>query len=93
MVIEESVIFQPGVYNFFGKEGITVRGEQIEIDGNDCVFIGGQKKRNKEEEAPSSEFSYGYGDMADDSLGYRGTGFLLEDCKNVHLHNVTAKGF
>ena len=93
MVIEESVIFQPGVYNFFGKEGITVRGEQIEIDGNDCVFIGGQKKRNKEEEAYSSEFSYGYGDMADDSLGYRGTGFLLEDCKNVHLHNVTAKGF
>ena len=36
MVIRESVVFAPEVYNFFGKEGMTISGEGIEVDGR-CV--------------------------------------------------------
>lgn len=93
MVIRESVIFAPGVYNFFGKEGLTITGEGIEINGNGCVFIGGKPKAGKKDGAYSSEFSYGYGKMADDGRGYYGTGIHMENCQNVKLSNVCVRGF
>lgn len=93
MVIRESVVFAPGVYNFFGKEGLTISGEGIEVDGNGCVFIGGKPKAGKHDDSYSSEFSYGYGKMADDGLGYSGIGIHMENCRDVKLHNVCVRGF
>lgn len=93
MIIRESVVFAPGVYNFFGKEGLIISGEDIEIDGNHSVFIGGKPKKDKTKEAYSSEFSYGYGEMTDEGLGFGGIGIRMEGCRRVRLHNVCAKGF
>lgn len=93
MVIRESVVFAPGVYNFFGKEGLTISGEGIEINGNGCVFIGGKPKAGKRNDSYSGEFSYGYGEMADDGLGYFGIGIHMENCRDVKLYNVCVKGF
>lgn len=93
MVIRESVVFAPGVYNFFGKEGMTISGEGIEVDGNGCVFIGGKPKAGKHDDSYSSEFSYGYGKMADDGLGYSGIGIHMKNCRGVKLHNVCIRGF
>lgn len=80
MIIRESVVFAPGVYNFFGKEGLIISGEDIEIDGNHSVFIGGKPKKDKTKEAYSSEFSYGYGEMTDEGLGFGGIGIRMEGC-------------
>ncbi|MDY3917529.1 MAG: right-handed parallel beta-helix repeat-containing protein [Candidatus Limivivens sp.] len=93
MVIRESVVFAPGVYNFFGKEGLVISGEDIEIDGNGCVFIGGKPKKGKVDDSYSSEFSYGYGEMTDDGLGFFGIGIQMENCRKVRLHNVCVRGF
>lgn len=95
MIIRNSVSFRPGVYNFFGKEGIRVEGENIRIEGNGSVLIGGTPKEKAEEnrEDGQEDFSYGYGRMKDTHLGYYGTGFLLDGCRHVVLTGVSARGF
>lgn len=93
MVIRESVVFAPGVYNFFNQKGLVISGEDIEIDGNDCVFIGGKPKKGRKDDSYSSEFSYGYGEMTDDGLGYSGIAIHMENCRRVTLHRVSARGF
>lgn len=93
MVIRESVSFYPGVYNFFGKEGITVQGNHITIEGNGSVFIGGKPKTLTDKKQEQEDFSYGYQSMKEEGLGYFGTGICIVNSRNVILSGIIAKGF
>ncbi len=94
MIITEDVSFLPGVYNFFGKEGIRIEGSNITIEGNGAVFIGGKKKELYRDTSNKGEFSYGYSNKGkDDSLGYNGIGFYSNGTKNVAIKNLSAKNF
>jgi parallel beta-helix repeat protein len=93
MVITESVNLFPGVYNFYEKPGIKVKGNNIKINGNGCVILGGKPKKTGTDNLSPEEFSYGYGNMKDDSLGFYGIGMEFENCRNVELENVVIKGF
>lgn len=93
MVITESVTFLPGVYNFFDLNGLTVEGNDITIDGQNALFIGGQKKMNQISES-SEAFSYGYDKKSkNESLGYKGIGIQSTNTTGVILKNIACKGF
>lgn len=93
MIIRESVSFYPGVYNFFGKEGIIIQGDHITIEGNGSVLIGGKPKATTDKKQEQEDFSYGYRTMKETGLGYMGTGFYMKDSTYVTLQGVTVKGF
>lgn len=93
MVISESVSLFPGVYNFYEKPGIKVKGNNIKINGNGCVILGGKSKKAGTDNSSLEEFSYGYGNMKDDSLGFYEIGMEFENCCNIELENVVIKGF
>ncbi|MDF2674245.1 MAG: hypothetical protein K0R09_2513 [Clostridiales bacterium] len=94
MIINEDVSFLPGIYNFFEKEGIRIESNNITIEGNGAVFIGGKKKERLGDTSNKNEFSYGYTNKGkDDRLGYHGIGFYSIGTKNVTIKNLSAKNF
>lgn len=93
MVITESINLFPGVYNFYEKAGIKIDGNNIKINGNGCVFLGGKPQKTEIANSSPGEFAYGYVNMKDDSLGFNEVGIELENCNNVEIENIVTKGF
>lgn len=93
MVIDEDVIFIPGVYDFYMKEGIYVQGNNITIDANHAVFINGQPKDNDTNDETHLEFTYGEKETEAPSRGFFGTAIQSKNTVGVTIKNMTAKGF
>lgn len=93
MKLYEDVSFYPGVYNFFNQEGIQICASGITIHGNGCVFIGGKEKCDSSDDSTKQEFSYGYGNMIDQGLGYYGHGIHMEQVHDVTIENLQVRGF
>lgn len=93
MKIYEDVSFYPGVYNFFHQDGITICADDITIQGNGCVIIGGKEKEESRHDAHTAEFSYGYGAMLDEGLPYHGTGICMDNVHRVKLCDLQVRGF
>lgn len=94
MVITEDTTFLPGVYYFFEQEGITIGADNITLDGNGAVFIGGKRKDKNQESQNTEEFSYGYSRQGrDDSLGYHGIAVYSKNAQNVTIKNLGARNF
>lgn len=93
MKIYEDVSFLPGVYNFYGQKGITICASNITISGNGCVFIGGKDKSCSSDDSHKTEFSYGYGAMLDEGLGYHGIGIYMEHVHDVKIEHLQVRGF
>lgn len=93
MKLYEDTSFFPGVYNFFGNEGIEVCADDITIEGNGSVFIGGIEKRIQKDEQIAQEFSYGYDAMVDTGLGFYGMGIHIRNRKNVTIQGMQVRGF
>lgn len=93
--INESTSFLPGVYySFFGNKGIIIENcEDIVIDANFSVLIGGKPVEDNQSNSNKDEFSYGYGEMKNGNLGYYDVAVTMKNCKNVTLKNLIAKGF
>ncbi len=76
-VIDQSVVFAPGVYDFTGQEGLVVTADNIRIDGNGAQIRGG---------GPMA----GAGDAAG---RYFGTGLKMEGRVDVQVRNLSLSGF
>lgn len=93
MVITQNVSFMPGVYDFYNKPGITVAADDITINGNGAVLIGGKEKGEKQADTDKDEFAYGYKQMKNDSLGYHGIAIYSQGTTGVTLKNLSARNF
>lgn len=93
MKIYEDVTFIGGVYNFFEQEGITICADNITVNGNGAVLVGGKIKGSGKQEIDTTEFTYGYGEMIDSALGYYGTGIQMKECSGVTIQHLQVKGF
>lgn len=93
MKIYENVSFLPGVYNFYQQEGIYICANNITIHGNGSVLIGGKEETSSENGTSNDEFSYGYGNMIDQSLAYYGHGIHMEQVKHVVIDGLQVRGF
>lgn len=93
MVIEEDVVFTPGVYDFYLQEGIYVQGNNITIDANHAVFINGQPKDKTLAHETHEEFTYGEKETEAPSRGYYGIALQSKNTAGVTIKNMHAKGF
>lgn len=93
MKIYEDVSFLPGIYNFFQQEGIHICASNITIHGNGSVLIGGKEETASNDISRKDEFSYGYGDMIDQSLAYYGHGIHMEHVHHVRINDLQVRGF
>jgi parallel beta-helix repeat protein len=95
MVLTTNVRFVTGAYDFRGREGLVIGADDIIIDGNGAVLLGGCEPTREKADTLSAEFGYGGNSAANNgpALGFFGTGLGLENRKNVTVRNLTVKGF
>lgn len=84
MVITQSVAFEPGEYDFFGKDGIIVAADHVTIDGGGALLRGGYEKCA----GPACS-----GPDNARELGFFGVGISLKGRAGVTLKNIRASGF
>lgn len=93
MVITKDTTFQPGVYKFFEQDGITIAADNITLDGNGAVIIGGKAKGTQNTASEHKEFSYGYGGRRNEALGYNGIGLTCSGRSGVTIKGLQLKNF
>ncbi len=95
MIITEDVVFQSGEYDFSEKEGIIIGANDITIDGNGAILVGGCEKIEKSSVTNTEEFGYGEAENPNNEheLGFFGTGILIDNHMNVSIKNLRIKGF
>lgn len=100
-IILKSTEFQPGIYEFYGSDGLTAGADNIKLDFTGVVLEGGC--RGGEMKAVPSAlllkelYEVESGDETEkarvEKLGYCGVALLLRGLKNVTVRGLTARGF
>lgn len=99
--ILSSKVFKPGIFEFFGSDGLEVGADNICLDFSGVVLVGGTQNRNDRNEKSLDLLKELYYIESKDekevervnNLGFCGVGLLLKGLKNVTIRGLTAKGF